>query len=282
MTKKRGLGKGLESLIPEDFLISDKEPEFFYVGIEEVSPNPGQPRKRAKDDELAGLVESIRERGVLQPLVVRTSDHGYELIAGERRWRAAQLAGLTELPVIIIRDVTPKDSLEMALIENLQRKDLNPVEESDAYLRLKNEFKLSQEDIARQVGKDRSTVANLMRLARLPMPIREDLMADRITMGHARAYLGLKSKDEMLALNAHVKRESLSVRETERLVKTRKLPAKKRPAPVRDPQLDALAEELSSAFGTRVKVGFRGKKGKIEIEFISMDDLDRLIRLITG
>lgn len=279
-SKKRGLGKGLGALIPDADLLARTSDQFFYCGIEEIIPNPYQPRQNVRDKAFEDLVESVRERGILQPLLVRSTEDGYQLIAGERRWRAAQLAGLQRVPVIVKESAEP-ESFELALIENIQRKDLNSIEEGEAYRRLQQEFGLSQEDIAKKIGKDRSTVANLIRLLKLPEKIRNDLVDDVLSMGHARALLALPdSAVQLQARNTIVKR-NLSVRETEQLVQTL---LKKKKKPKTTSQLDshmrAMLDRLIRHFGTKVNINRRGKRGKVEIEFYSEDDLQRILDLI--
>lgn len=279
-SKKRGLGKGLGALIPDADLLARTSDQFFYCGIEEITPNPYQPRQNVRDKAFEDLVESVRERGILQPLLVRSTEDGYQLIAGERRWRAAQLAGLQRVPVIVKESAEP-ESFELALIENIQRKDLNSIEEGEAYRRLQQEFGLSQEDIAKKIGKDRSTVANLIRLLKLPEKIRNDLVDDVLSMGHARALLALPdSAVQLQARNTIVKR-NLSVRETEQLVQTL---LKKKKKPKTTSQLDshmrAMLDRLIRHFGTKVNINRRGKRGKVEIEFYSDDDLQRILDLI--
>ena len=278
-SKKKGLGRGLGALIPDADLLAASSDQFFYCGLEEITPNPYQPRQNIRDKAFAELVESIRERGIQQPLLVRSQDEGYQLIAGERRWRAAQVAGLQRVPVIIKESAEP-ESFELALIENIQRKDLNPIEEGEAYRRLQHDFNLSQESIAQKIGKDRSTVANMIRLLKLPDKIRNDIVDGVLTMGHARALLALSDPAlQLQARNAIVKRGH-SVRETEKLIQTLQ---KKRKKPKSTPQPDSnirsIMDRLIRHFGTKVSINRRGKRGKIEIEFYSDDDLQRILDL---
>jgi ParB family chromosome partitioning protein len=277
---KKGLGKGLGALIPDADLLSGGGDQFFYCDIEEITPSPFQPRQKLRDRMLDELVESVRERGVLQPLLVRSTAQGYQLIAGERRWRAAQRAGLERVPVIV-KDTAEPEAYELALIENIQRKDLNPIEEGEAYRRLQEEFNLSQEEIAKKIGKDRSTVANILRLLKLPKKVQEDLLEGVLTMGHARALLALPDSELQVQGRDAVVRGGLSVRETERLVE-RLLGKKERPKarPEEDTHMRDVIERLTRHFGTRVRVNRRGKRGKIEIEFYSNDDLQRIVDLI--
>jgi len=278
-SKKKGLGKGLGALIPDaDFLVRTGD-QFFYCGIEEITPNPNQPRQNVRDKAFKELVDSVRERGILQPLLVRSTEGGYQLIAGERRWRAAQLAGLQRVPVIIKESDEP-ESFELALIENIQRKDLNPIEEGEAYRRLHQEFQLSQEKIAKKIGKDRSTVANLIRLLKLPDKIRNDIVDGVLSMGHARALLALPAADAQLRARNTIVKRSLSVRDTEKLIQALLKKKKKvKAAKPLDSHERAIIDRLIRHFGTKVNIARRGKRGKIEIEFYSDEDLQRILDL---
>jgi ParB family chromosome partitioning protein len=279
-TRKKGLGKGLGALIPDADLLSRTGEHFFYCEIEEITPNPYQPRRHVRDRALEELVESVREKGVLQPLLVRKAGQAYQLIAGERRWRAAQMAGLQRVPVII-KESTDPEAFELALVENIQRKDLNPVEEAEAYSRLHQEFRLSQEEIAKKIGRDRSTVANVMRLLKVPERIRTDLLEGTLSMGHARALLGLPDVSlQVQARDAIIKR-GLSVREAERLVQgLLKKKKRRKTAGAEDGDLRPVLDRLIRHFSTRVKIARRGKRGKIEIEFFSEEDLHRILDLL--
>jgi len=278
-SKKKGLGKGLGALIPDADLLARTGDQFFYCGIEEITPNPYQPRQNVRDKAFKELVDSVRERGILQPLLVRSTEGGYQLIAGERRWRAAQLAGLQRVPVII-KESTDPESFELALIENIQRKDLNPIEEGEAYRRLHQEFQLSQEKIAKKIGKDRSTVANLIRLLKLPSKIRNDIVDGVLSMGHARALLALPAADAQLRARNTIVKRSLSVRETEKLIQALLKKKKKvKAATPLDSHERAIIDRLIRHFGTKVNIARRGKRGKIEIEFYSDEDLQRILDL---
>jgi ParB family chromosome partitioning protein len=278
-SKKKGLGKGLGALIPDADLLVRTGDQFFYCGIEEITPNPYQPRQNVRDKAFKELVDSVRERGILQPLLVRSIEGGYQLIAGERRWRAAQLAGLQRVPVIIKESAEP-ESFELALIENIQRKDLNPIEEGAAYRRLHQEFQLSQEKIAKKIGKDRSTVANMIRLLKLPDKIRNDIAGGVLSMGHARALLALPAADAQLRARNTIVKRNLSVRETEKLIQALLKKKKKvKAATPLDSHARAIIDRLIRHFGTKVNIARRGKRGKIEIEFYSDDDLQRILDL---
>lgn len=280
MIKKTGLGRGLGALLPEK-VPEEKGLAVFYSPIEEVRINPYQPRRAIKDSSIQGLAASIKEKGVIQPVIVRRADSGYELIAGERRWRAAQKAGLKTIP-IIIKDVSPSEALELALIENIQREDLNPIEEAQAYERLLVEFGLTQEELAARVGKERSTVANFLRLLKLPDYIQQDLWAESLSMGHARLLAGIQdAKAQRLVREAMVKK-GLSVREAEALVRRLKEPHRRSKQMQTDSHTLSLAEELTRHLGTKVCISRRGKGGKIEIEFYSEGDLERLVDHLSG
>jgi ParB family chromosome partitioning protein len=278
--KKKGLGKGLGALIPDADLLARTSDQFFYCGIEEIMPNPYQPRHNVRDKAFQELVQSIRERGILQPLLVRSAEEGYQLIAGERRWRAAQMAGLQRVPVVIKESAEP-ESFELALIENIQRKDLNPIEEGAAYRRLQEEFNLSQGDIAKKIGKDRSTVANMIRLLKLPEKVRTDLVDGVLSMGHARALLALPSSPAQLRARDTIVKRGYSVRETEKMVHSLLKKEKKRKVVVEpDSHMRSIVDRLIRYFGTKVTISRRGKLGRIEIDFYSDDDLKRILDLI--
>jgi ParB family chromosome partitioning protein len=278
--KKKGLGRGLDDLLPSTDWLRSEAIEVFYCAVDRLTPNPYQPRQSLPHDEhFQELVESIRTSGVLQPiLVTRPPDGGpYQIVAGERRWQAAKAAGLSEVPVIV-REASPRDALELALVENIQRRDLNCIEEAQAYHRLKTEFGLTQEEIAQRVGKKRATVANLLRLVHLPPAIQEDVLNERLTMGHARALLALPTEEEQLRLRDQVLRRNLSVRQTEALVQralagTPKTP--RAPRPYR-----SLEGELSRHLQTKVSVKRKGDKGTIAITFTDDDHLKRLLALL--
>ncbi len=279
MSKRRALGKGLSALIPEV-----KEPrgsEYFFCRLEQISPNKFQPRRNFDEQATAELAASIREKGLLQPLIVRRLEKGYELIAGERRWRAAQLAGLSEVPVVV-KEVNDSELLEIALIENIQREDLNPLEEALVYQQLIEELNFTQEDLSRRVGKDRSTIANALRLLKLPQDAWDSLVSGDLSRGHARAILGLEGKQQQKEALRKVLRAGLSVRETERLVKRLKSKKTKQAEAEVDPQLEFLTEQLKKLLKTMVRIRDRGGKGKVEIEYYSWEDLERILDLIRG
>ena len=277
--KKRALGKGLGALIPEIEKSQEDSKDFFYCEIELIRPNRFQPRMQFDEDELAELCQSIKEQGILQPLLVREENDGYELIAGERRLRAAQKAGLSQVPVVTKR-IDDSKLLELSIVENIQRADINPIEESEAYHRLITEFQLTQNTVATRVGKSRSAVANFLRLRQLPDPIKASIQEGKLTMGHARALLGIENSNQQMAAWRAVVKKNLSVRETEELIRSLKGEKKKPKVSRKSTEglyLITLADELSRHFGTKVVIKQRGQAGRVEIEFYSNDDLDRLV-----
>ncbi len=280
MAKRPALGKGIGALLSS--ATQEGGRKYFLCPIEELRPHHNQPRKTFNDEKMAELVASVKEKGIIQPLVVRQTENHYQIIAGERRWRAAQKAGLREVPVVI-QDVSEDWALEMALIENIQREDLNPIEEAEAYRNLMEGFDFSQEEVARRVGKDRSTVSNTLRLLRLPQGVREEVLVGRISMGHARALLSLEVDEDILEASHRVVEKQLSVRETEALVKKIKsfgMPKRPQAKKELDPELIHLAGEMKRALGTQVKIVPKAKGGKIEISYYSAQDLDRLLEVL--
>jgi ParB family chromosome partitioning protein len=281
---RKALGKGIEALIPDfDEGLSQGEDSNGSLSllIDEVFPNRLQPRKKFDDEKFNELERSIREHGVLQPVIVQKSVNGYELIVGERRWRASKKAGLKKIPAVI-REVTDLESLELALIENLNRQDLNPIEEADGYERLAKDFGLTQENIAKRMGKSRESVANIMRLLKLPRQIQEDMISGRLTMGHGRALLGLKSAQEILFLRKKIVDQSLNVRETEvqvNLLKYKSEAPKKSEKAHKDIFISNLQVELERKLGTKVEIATNQKGGKVVIKYYSNDDLERIIKM---
>jgi ParB family chromosome partitioning protein len=293
VAEKKVLGKGLEALIPATPTIRARE-QLFDIGgapreavvripLESIRPNPYQPRVEINPHRLLELAQSVREKGVVQPIVVRHKGDHYELIAGERRWRAVKEAGQHDIPAIV-RDVKEEDLLELALVENLQREDLNPIEEARAYQRLVDEFKLSQADIAEKVGRDRSTVSNTLRLLSLPEEIQRYISSGLISEGHARAILSLTGHELQIILARRILTEKLSVRDAERevvnLQKVTKHGHQRRMALHRDPHILSLEEEMQRILGTKVRVYRRGAKGRIEIEFYGQEDFERILALL--
>jgi ParB family chromosome partitioning protein len=281
MTKRNALGKGLSALIPDGHGLDEKEEQFFLCPVAAIEPNPNQPRQRFHAQELEEMVLSIREKGILTPLLVNKTDDGYQLIAGERRWRAAQKAGLERVPVVV-RDVTPAESLELALIENIQRKDLNPIEEALACKKLLEDTASTQEMLSRRLGKDRSTIANLLRLLKLPTAIQQDVIDDRLSMGHARLLAGLPEKGQQLTLRDAIVKKGLSVRQAEAMAKKLKKPPKTKEVLSRnDPYIQSLSDNLKRSLGTKVEIKKEGKQGRILVYFYSDDELDRLVEFLT-
>jgi len=283
-TKRMALGKGLGALLPE---FGQEEPKtLLYCGIEEIIPNRSQPRKHFDESKIQELAWSIKEKGILEPLIVRRADQGYELIVGERRWRAAQKAGLKEVPVLV-KEVEGREALEISLIENLQREDLNPIEAAEAFKHLIEEFDISQEDLSKRMGKDRTTITNTLRLLKLPLEVRNQLLQNRITSGHARAILSLENKEKQKELCALIIKKGLSVREAEVIAKRWSEKPKKSITPVKkrgdlESQLSSLQDSLRKYLGTKVLITQKDKKGKIEIEYYSHEDLERIVEAILG
>jgi ParB family chromosome partitioning protein len=281
---RKALGKGIEALIPDlDEGLSKGEDSNGSLNllIDEVFPNHLQPRKNFDDEKFNELERSIREHGVLQPVIVQKGVNGYELIVGERRWRASKKAGLKKIPAVI-REVTDLESLELALIENLNRQDLNPIEEADGYERLAKDFGLTQEKIAKRMGKSRESVANIMRLLKLPRQVQQDMINGRLTMGHGRALLGLKSEQEVLFLRKKIVDQSLNVRETEiqvNLLKHKSKEPKKSEKANKDIFIRNLQTELERKLGTKVEIATNQKGGKVVIKYYSNDDLERIIKM---
>jgi ParB family chromosome partitioning protein len=279
MAQKNVLGKGLGAIFPDLLNDSDKKKNF-SCGIEELRPNRYQPRKNFNDEQQKKLITSIRNSGIIQPIVVRKLDKGYEIIAGERRWRAAQAAGLKEVP-IVIREANDMETAEISLIENILREDLNPLEEANAYVTLSETFNLSQEEISTRAGKDRSTIANTIRLLKLPAKAKTALVDKKISSGHARCLLSCGSPDDQLALLELILKKDLTVREAERLIKNaKKIPADKKQAVKKDRFLNDLEKALAAKLMARVQINGSADKGLIEIRYTSMDELNRLSGMI--
>jgi ParB family chromosome partitioning protein len=278
--KRPALGRGLSALIPDAPATPASAERSLDVDTDLLRPNTFQPRTNIDDGRIEELARSIKSNGIIQPIVVRRVEGGYEIIAGERRWRAAQRAGLLKVPVVV-RDIPHDKLLAAALIENIQREDLNPIEEAHAYRRLADEFHLTQEQIAETVGKDRSSVANHLRLLKLPHEVRSNLGSGALSMGHARALLGLADEAAQLRVARDVVAKNLSVRETEALVKKAAQPATAKPEPERDVHTRAAEEKLRFSLGTRAKIVRKGKGGRIEIDFASEDELQRLFEYLT-
>ncbi|HWQ69481.1 MAG TPA: ParB/RepB/Spo0J family partition protein [Patescibacteria group bacterium] len=277
MAQRRALGRGLETLIPAG------EPSgVLQIRVEEIAPGTSQPRRSMNDSKLNELASSIKAHGVLLPILLRREGGRLEVVAGERRLRAARMAGLEVVPALV-KELSSSQALEVALIENLQREDLNPIEAAEAYLRLQDEFGLTQEEVARRVGRDRSSVANALRLLKLPKQIQADLVEGALSEGHARALLGLDRPADQIKARDEAIRRTLSVRATEALVRRLKQvgSSPRRPS-ASEPTIHAAEDALRQALGTKVQICRKGKGGTIEVEFYSMGDLERIYERICG
>ena len=276
--RRKALGKGLSALLPDPEPVPAPPEAAAEAPVGALDPNPFQPRSALDPVRLAELAASIRESGIVQPILVRRHGERFQIIAGERRWRAAQQAGLSTVPVVV-RDVGDERLLELALVENIQRQELSPLEEAQAFHRLQEELRLTQEEVARKVGRERSTVANTLRLLRLPREVRELLNAGALDAGHARALLALEKAEEQVALAREAARKGLSVREVERRVALLRAP-RPRAEPPRDPNTRAAEERLRAALGTRVTIVRRGGRGQLRIAFASEAELSRIFDLL--
>jgi ParB family chromosome partitioning protein len=280
--KRPALGRGLSALIPDlpaaPPVTADRALE---VDLDQLRPNKFQPRTQMDDERIDDLSRSIRSNGIIQPIVVRRVEQGYEIIAGERRWRAAQRAGLLKVPVFV-RDIPESRLLAVALIENIQREDLNPIEEAVAYRRLADDFQVTQEQIADAVGKDRSSIANYVRLLRLPEEVRASVASSAISMGHARALLALPDEAAQRRVGREIIAKNLTVRDVEALVKREGATETKDTKERADPNTRAAEDKLRLALGTRVRINRRRKGGRIEIEFVSEDELQRIYERLVG
>jgi ParB family chromosome partitioning protein len=276
--RKRALGKGLEALIPT------REKEVFHEGyrfirIEDIKPNPYQPRAKIEESEIKELVASVKEKGIIEPLVVKRKDNQFILAAGERRLRAAQLAGLDEVPAII-RDLTDQELLEIGLIENLHREDLNPIEEARGYEQLNTDFGLTHEQIAQLVGKDRSTITNTLRLLSLPKKLKDYLRTGKLNSGHCRALLSLNDEIEMFEVGERIVRDDLSVRQAEALVKRLHKRTRILPGPEKEPNLLILEDELSKLLHTKISIDWKKNRGTITIHCSSLEDFNRIYDIL--
>lgn len=296
--RRGGLGKGLDSLIPDTGKNSEKDkkvkvvekvvekivekPAEIRLKINQIEPNRDQPRKTFDEESLQELTDSVKQFGILQPLIVQKRDDYYEIIAGERRWRAAKAAGLKEVPVVI-RDMSDQEIVEISLIENIQREDLNPIEEAIAYKRLLTEFHLKQEEVAERVAKSRTAVTNSMRLLKLDQRVQQMVVEGMLTTGHARALLAIEDAELQFQAAQKVFNEKLSVRDVEKLVKNmgRQKPAKKAEDPAQSAVYENLEERMKSALGTKVSINRKNEqRGRIEIEYYSMEELERLMDIL--
>ena len=281
--EKRALGKGLSALIPPKdvvFVDADKQERVVNIAVAQIKTNKYQPRVEFNEEKLNELIRSIKEKGIIQPVLVRRLHDGYELIAGERRLRAAKKLGIDKIPAIL-KEVSDIDMLEISLIENIQREELNPIEEAKAFERFITEFKFTQEKIAQAIGKDRSTIANTIRLLTLPQKIQDFISKGAISAGHAKAILSLPTENERLRIANLVIAKGISVRETEKLASRRvsESPAARK---ARDPNIEDVANKLQHALGTRVRIFHGAKRGAIHIEYYSTEDLNRILDIITS
>lgn len=295
MAARRGLGAGIDSLIPkskeeerrerEKQVVKEVIKETDQIDINKVEPNASQPRKNFNEDSLQELADSIKQHGMIEPLIVQEGKKGFfQIIAGERRWRAAKIAGLKSVPVIV-KEYSDREVMEIALIENLQREDLNPIEEAEAFQRLIEEYELKQDEVAERVSKSRAAVTNSLRLLKLDERVRDMIIEDKIKSGHARALLAIENKDEQYEVALKVFDENLSVRETERLVKRLLNPAPKKEEKKEDEQMKVVyasfEERLKDAMGTKVHINHKEDgKGKIEIEYFSKDEFERIVEML--
>ncbi len=283
--ENKALGKGLAALIPQKKEMSSLENSggegVLYLKTSIIKDNRLQPRQSYDEGKLAELIASIKEKGLLQPILVRKAGLGYEVIAGERRLRAARKLDFDQVPVIV-KNVTDREALVLALVENIQREELNPIEEAQGFKRLVDEFQFTQEAVAGSIGKDRSTVTNLLRLLRLPLEIQEQVASGQISVGHARALLSIEDPKVQKALAQKIVAKNLSVRQTEALVRSHGAPApgKKKAGRPKDRDIQILEEEISRILGTRVMVEDRKNKGRVVIEYYSLDDLDRILGIL--
>jgi ParB family chromosome partitioning protein len=275
---EKRLGKGLSALIPEKGRTAEITESVSKIKLDLIHPNKHQPRKAFDENKLKELKDSIREKGIIQPVIVRAVDDAYELIAGERRFRAVKELGLEEIPAIV-KNVNDADSLEISLIENIQREELNPVEEANAYMELIEKFNFSQDEISKAVGKDKSTISNTIRLLTLPKVIQEFISQNLVSMGHAKAILSLVKEKERIRFARRILKKNLSVRQTEELVK-QKLQKPVTRKSQKDENLASLEEQLQHYLGTRVKITHGKKRGKVEIFYYSNEDLARILSLI--
>jgi len=276
--EKRALGRGLSALIPTMESVENKESNLTEISVSEIKVNKYQPRYEFNQEKLNELASSIKEKGVIQPVLVRKSASGYELIAGERRWRAVKSLGIEKIPAII-KDVADTDMLEISLVENIQREELNSMEEAHAFNRFVMDFSYTQEKIAQVIGKDRSTVANILRLLALPKKVQDFISKGMLTTGHAKAILGLATEEERLRVSNVVVKKGLSVRETEQLV-ARRGTGERRPAK-KDAHISDMEAQLQHILGTKVRISHGKKRGTIQIEYYSLEDLDRLTGILS-
>ncbi len=278
--KKRALGKGLKAFLPEDYGIL-KDEKYVDVDVEDLKPNPLQPRQDFDKDSIDELAQSMKETGMLQPIVVVPEENHYKIVVGERRWRAARKIGIQKIPAVV-RHLSEKQQIEASLVENLQRKDLNPIEIAFAYQKLIHELKYNQEDVAEKVGKDRASVANYLRLLKLPQEIQRMVAEGKLSMGHARALITLENPDQQVFISRLIVEKNLSVRDVEKMMtEKRRAPAHRKPQGL-DPDLQALQEEFIKILGTKVSISGNSEKGIIRLYYFSLEDLNRIFEKIKG
>ncbi len=289
--KKKGLGKGLDALFAnteintKEISISNTaentENGISYININDIKPNEGQPRKTFDDEKISELADSIQEHGLIQPIVLRKSGKGYEIVAGERRWRACRKAGLKEIPCIV-KELTDEENMLIAIIENMQREDLNPIEEAEGVNQMIVTYGMTQAEVSKSVGKSRPYITNVLRLLKLPEEVKEMVSNGELSSGHARAIVGVSGKAAQVKIAEKIIKEGLSVRETEKLIKEADAPAKKPAKRKAEKNADVkrVEEDLKAVLGTKVNLTQTGKKGKIEIEYYSREELERLIELL--
>lgn len=274
---RQALGKGLRSLIPQSDTLNRNLVS--QIEVDKITANPFQPRKHFDQEKLEELAESIKNHGVLEPIIVRRAGGEYQIVIGERRWRACQLAGLATVPAVV-KELSDREMTEMALIENLQREDLNAIEEAEGYQILIDEFSLTQEEVARSVGRKRSSVANALRLLSLEPQIKQMVAEGRLSRGHAKVLLSVNPGKQRMSLAQKVVEEDLSVRQLEKLIQQKPKPGKDKAC--RDPEVRMVQDELQRLLGTKVRLTYKRGKGKIEIEYYSDDELERIIELLRG
>lgn len=278
-TKKSALGRGLGALIPEINEVKEKESSVTEIDINEIMPNEKQPRKKFDEENIKGLAESIKEHGIIQPILVRKEGEYYKIVAGERRWRAARIAGLKKVPVIQ-KEMTDREMMEISLIENLQREDLNPIEEALAYKKLIEDFNLTQEQIAERVGKSRPVIANSLRLLNLDKRVIDFIIQEKLSEGHGRILASIENKETQFEISKKIIEDELNVRQTEKIIKNIKEKSnKKLDKPKKDTYIKEIEEKLMYHLGTKVNISDKKKKGIIEIEYYSKEDLERILDL---
>jgi len=281
--EKRGLGRGISALIPPQQGVTEKE-KIILLKLDQIKPNPYQPREIVNTQSLEELVQSIKEKGIIQPIIVRQRGEDYELIAGERRLNAAKLLQINEIPALV-REATDEESLELALIENLQRENLNPIEQAKAYQYLINKFGITQERLAQIVGKARASITNILRLLKLPQEVQDEIKVGRLTFAHARALLELEEPTTQKQLTKEIIAKSLSVNELENIIRSRKQKGQRRKKQLqasKDPYLAAIEEQMQQILATKVKISQGRKRGFIHIEFYSKQDLERIFNTLHG